>query len=93
MFSFCQGIVLQTLREMLSELLIARAKEYRTQDLRRGHADDLRRHGGRMCEIYKAGTWRPSAKGPFSYLDLNELEAEAVDEAVDPWSSDSEEET
>ena len=43
-----------------------------------------------MGEIHKAGTWRPSSKGPFSYLDLNELEAEAVDEAADPWSSDSE---
>ena len=73
------------------ELRVTNAGAYRTQDLRRGHADDLRRHGGRMGEIYKAGTWRPTSKGPFSYLDLNELEAEAVDEAADPWSSSEDE--
>ena len=77
------------LREFLRGLGVAEADSFRSQDLRRGHADDIRRSGGTRADIYLAGTWRPGSKGPYSYLDASEVEMEAVHEAADPWSSDS----
>ena len=85
-----QEVVIKALRMLLGSLGVMRAADYRTHDLRRGHADDLRRSGGRAAEIYRAGTWKPSSRGPFSYLHLSEIEMDAVDEAADPWSSDYE---
>eukprot|EP00973_Karenia_brevis_P092612 12413235-Karenia_brevis.AAC.1 len=39
------GRLNQMLRKMMEALQIPAAKLYRTHDLRRGHADDLRRSG------------------------------------------------
>ena len=85
-----QGLANRKLRDWVREAGVADAGGYRSQDLRRGHADDIRRHGGSKGDIYLAGTWKPGGRGPFAYLDIGEVEMEAVHEAADPWSSDSE---
>jgi len=70
---------LELLRRMLLHLNIPEASQYRTHDLRRGHAEDLRCSGANLYEILKAGEWRSPAF--LSYLDTNELESAAVIEA------------
>ena len=86
----CKRTVLHGLRAMLGHLEVPKHRLFRTQDLRRGHTQDIVEHGGRLAEIYSAGVWKPGSKGYQSYLDLAALEAEAVGEAHDPWSSDDE---
>ena len=79
----------EKLREFLRCCGVADAYCFRSQDLRRGHVDDIRRGGGTKADIFMSGTWRPGGRGPYAYLDPSEVEMEAVHEAADPWSSDS----
>ena len=50
--------VLRGLRAMLTMLNVKDATKYRTHDLRRGHAEDLRLKGASLGEILRAGDWR-----------------------------------
>ena len=79
---------LQSLRSTLGDLGVDKAFQYRTHDLRRGHARDLQLSGASLIEILKAGEWRSPAF--LSYLDLHDLERDAVLEAHLGESSDSE---
>ena len=66
-----QGIsaseALLRLRRVLHHLRVPEATSYRTQDLRRGHAEDMRQSGAPLADILKAGQWRSSAF--LNYLD------------------------
>ena len=55
------------LRRVLQHLRVPNAKSYRTQDLRRGHAEDMRQSGSPLSDILKAGQWKSSAF--LKYLD------------------------
>ena len=66
------------------------AEKYRTHDLRRGHANDMLRNGSTVNEILAAGQWRSPAF--LRYLDLEELERDAVVEAH-VYDSSSEEDS
>ena len=79
---------LQTLRGWLRVLKIEQAANYRTHDLRRGHARDMVQSGARLGEILRAGEWRSAAF--LSYLDKDELECNATLEAHLGESSDEE---
>jgi hypothetical protein len=61
------GEALHRIRRVLQRLQVANAKGYRTQDLRRGHAEDMRQSGSPLAEILKAGQWRSAAF--MKYLD------------------------
>ena len=76
------------LKYMLEVLRVPEAQLYRTHDLRRGHADDMRVNGASLCEILRAGEWRSPAF--LEYLDINQLERDAVLEAhMDESDGDS----
>ena len=47
-----------TLRAILAMLDVKEARKYRTHDLRRGHAEDMKDSGAPLVEILKAGDWR-----------------------------------
>jgi len=70
---------LSALRELLAELGVPLASVHRTHDFRRGHAEDMRLSGARLCEILAAGDWSSAAF--MSYLDRSRLECDAVAEA------------
>ena len=70
---------LAKLRYMLVKLEFEEAAAYRSHDLRRGRAKDIQRNGGTLYEILSAGEWRSPAF--LDYLDLQELELDAVVEA------------
>ena len=53
----------------------------------RGYAKDLQENGAGLLEILRAGEWKSPAF--LSYLDINELERDAVVEAHICESSDS----
>ena len=80
---------LGSLRDMLSFLNVPDAMHFRTHDLRRGHAEDLKLSGANLFEILKAGEWRSPAF--HKYLDVNELESAAVVEAHLEDESDEDE--
>ncbi len=61
------GEALFRLRRVLTRLGVPNAKGYRTQDLRRGHAEDMRQSGSSLAEILRAGQWRSAAF--MKYLD------------------------
>ena len=67
---------LGSLRDMLSFLNVPDAGQFRTHDLRRGHAEDLKLSGENLFQILKASEWRSPAF--LSYLDVNELESATV---------------
>ena len=73
---FSAGTALSLLRNLLVWLKIPEAAEYRTHDLRRGHARDLQESGASLVEILQAGQWRNPAF--LQYLDVQELECAAV---------------
>ena len=83
---------LANLRRILSELGIPRASEYRTHDLRRGHADDIAKSGGRLIELLQMGEWADKSGAYLSYLDNMRLEAEAVVNAHGTEDASSDEE-
>ena len=76
---FSSALVLRCLRSRLASLGVPSAELYRTHDFRRGHAQDLLARGATLREILEAGGWRSPAF--LRYLDLVELEREAVVEA------------
>ena len=84
---FRHGRALQTLRTYLANIGVAAAREYRTHDLRRGHARDLQSRGAGLLEILSAGEWRSPAF--LKYLDMQELEKHAVLQAHLDDSSES----
>ena len=70
---------LLALRELLAELQVPDASGYRTHDFRRGHAEDMRCNGHKLCEILAAGDWSSAAF--MIYLNRMPLECDAVEEA------------
>ena len=70
---------LETLRFVLVQLGVKDAAQYRTHDLRRGHARDLQVSGAPLWEILAAGEWRSPAF--LKYLDLHQLETDLVVQA------------
>ena len=66
----------ETLRNCLTALGVEQAGQYRTQDFRRGHAEDLRASGAPLRAILEAGEWRSPAF--MSYLNVELLESEMV---------------
>ena len=84
---YTPGRALQLLRSYLAIIGVSEAQSYRTHDLRRGHARDLQVRGASLMEILRAGEWRSPAF--LNYLDLEELERDAVVEAHLGESSDS----
>ena len=73
------SMALAYLRSVLVDLSVPKAMEYRTHDLRRGHARDLQCNGASLYEILSAGEWRSPAF--MQYLDVNTLERDVVVEA------------
>ena len=65
-----------TLRRYLGWIGKVDAMNFRTHDLRRGHADDLRASGASLWVILTAGQW--SSPAFLKYLDTAKLEADAV---------------
>ena len=78
-----QGITaakaLATLRLLLASVGVAQAGEYRTHDLRRGHALDLQLSGAPLYDILAAGDWKSPAF--LQYLDRYQLEQDVVMQA------------
>ena len=70
---------LLALRELLAELQVPDASVYRTHDFRRGHAEDMRCSGHKLCEILAAGDWNSAAF--MIYLNKMQLECDAIEEA------------
>ena len=64
---------------MLAALDVKNACLYRTHDLRRGHAEDMRQNGATLGEILLAGDWRSPAF--LDYLDRVQLEQDRTAEA------------
>ena len=64
------------LRDRLHKLGIPEARNYRSHDFRRGHADDLRLGGATLREILKAGEWKSPAF--LDYLDIDTMEHDLV---------------
>jgi hypothetical protein len=52
---------LAVLRELLECIKVKASNDYRTHDLRRGHARDLQLGGASLYEILSAGEWRSPA--------------------------------
>ena len=67
---------LSNLRFLLSQIGVQNARQYRTHDLRRGHAVDLQLSKAPLYQILEAGEWRSPAF--MEYLDLHRLERDAV---------------
>ncbi len=61
---------------MLGRLEVEMAGEYRTHDLRRGHAQDLVEANAPLYQILAAGEWRSPAF--LAYIDLHKLETQLV---------------
>jgi len=80
---------MKTLRRYLSLIGKLDAMKYRSHDLRRGHADDLRASGASLWVILTAGQW--SSPAFLKYLDTATLEADAVLQAHLDESSGGEE--
>ena len=74
-----QGSVLDGIRRMLAAMAVPSAALYRTHDLRRGHAEDMRINGASLGEILRAGDWRSPAF--LHYLDAEQLELDRTVEA------------
>ena len=70
---------LARLRLLIDLIGVAKAKEYRTHDLRRGHGQDLVESGATLAELLAAGEWRSNAFK--AYLQEECLEAGAVMDA------------
>ena len=77
---------LSSLRRMLSVLGIPDAERYRTQDLRRGHNQDMIENGKSMMEILVAAGWLAPGSHR-SYSDRVWLEMAACMEAHDALTS------
>ena len=82
------GAALRMLRALLTDLQVPGASEFRTHDLRRGHAEDMRLNGATLGEILRAGDWKSPAF--LQYLDQEQLEVDRIVEAHLVDSSDGE---
>ena len=69
-------------RACLKAADVPEAAQFGTHDLRRGHALDLVKRGGRLGVILREGQWASGAALVKSYLPFEILEAEAVLEAA-----------
>ena len=58
---------LSTMRFILVQMGVEQASDYRTHDLRRGHAQDLVESGAPLATILAAGEWRSPAF--LAYID------------------------
>ena len=85
---FKPSSALRELRALLEHLQVPDAHAYRTHDLRRGHAEDLRINGATLGEILRAGDWKSPAF--LMYLDQSQLELDRTVEAHLVDSSDEE---
>ena len=83
------SVAMKTLRRYVSLIGKLDAMKYRSHDLRRGHADDLRASGASLWVILTAGQW--SSPAFLKYLDTATLEADAVLQAHLDESSGGEE--
>ena len=79
---------LSTLRFILAQMGVEQASDYRTHDLRRGHAQDLVESGAPLATILAAGEWRSPAF--LAYIDQNRLETDVVVAAHQDESDDGE---
>ena len=70
---------LSTLRHILSAIGLADALDFRTHDLRRGHALDLQLAGAPLHEILTAGDWASPAF--MAYMNKYRLERDLVQQA------------
>jgi hypothetical protein len=66
------GRAREHLRSTLRALKVPDADQYGTHDLRRGHAEDLRRSGATLATILKAGQWKSAAF--LNYVNEAQLE-------------------
>ena len=69
----------QNLRELLRLAGIPKYECYATHDIRRGHADDLRKSGTQLNAFLRAGEWTSAAFR--AYLDEESLWNDAIHEA------------
>ena len=81
-------MVLKELRALLVVVEVVDAQGYVAHDLRRAHAEDIRRRGGTLAEILSAGDWRSAAF--LTYLNAHQLERDATMAAHLVDSSDEE---
>ena len=79
-------VVMEGLRTLLEGFGVPNARLYRTHDLRRGHAEDLRLGGATLGEILRAGDWKSPAF--LHYLNQEQLELDRTVEAHLHDSSD-----
>jgi len=70
---------LSTLRQILRAIGLADALDFRTHDLRRGHALDLQLAGAPLHEILTAGDWASPAF--MVYMNKYRLERDLVQQA------------
>ena len=82
--SLSKEVMLQGMRAMLAALGVDQAALYRTHDLRRGHADDIRALGGNQHDLCKSGDRKPGSKGYLPYLWREQMAMELCHEAHDP---------
>ena len=85
---FSPAGALSAIRSAVGAVGVDRPGEFDTRSLRRGHALDLVESGANLAQILSAGGWRSAAF--IAYLPVEELEREAVLEARDDCSSQSE---
>ena len=52
------NMALRSMRALLLKMGVKEASKYRTHDLRRGHAEDMRASGASTDDIKAAGDWR-----------------------------------
>ena len=74
---------------MLYELGESTASSAHLQDLRRGHAEDIRAAGGGEGALSLAGGWKRRSRAVLYYLDLEALEQEACMKVHCPEAADS----
>ena len=84
--AFKPCMVNKGLRKLLHDVGVQNPESYRSHDLRRGHARDMQDRGHTIGQILAAGQWKSAAF--MTYLDEDELAAEAVLEAHLNESSD-----
>ena len=68
------GFARTRLRRVLQVLAVPDHDLYGTHDLRRGHAEDVRKSGCTLAQIMRAGQWKSGAFMTY----LNELELDKV---------------
>ena len=85
-FTFSATVFDSRLKHYLSVLGIPDADKFTSQGFRRGMAQAVVRHGGRLAEILQAGDWCSSAF--HSYMDRNEIDQLAILELFDDEESE-----